>query len=126
MELPLGTSHNLGVQRSGSQEGSNFHTSRHNSGNTRNRNHSGSKKLQAVAARHLSGGALDRAPTTPHDPATIHTTTGDDSASSGMEDDLTLTYIASGMVNVPGDFFSEDGDTGGQSLTYNLQVLAYF
>ncbi|CAN8021181.1 unnamed protein product [Ixodes persulcatus] len=105
-----------------SQEGSNFHTSRHNSGNTRNRNHSGSKKLQAVAARHLSGGALDRAPTTPHDPATIHTTTGDDSASSGMEDDLTLTYIASGMVNVPGDFFSEDGDTGGQSLSYNLQM----
>lgn len=63
---------------------------------------------------------MERAPPAPHDANAQ--TTGDDSASSGIEDDQTLTYIASGMANTPGDFFfSEDGDSG-QPFSYNLQV----
>lgn len=104
-----------------SQEGSNFHTSRHNSGNTRNRQHSGGKK-PSVGGRHLSGGsALDRASQAALDGGTQQTTGGEDSASSGIEDDQTLTYIASGMANTPGDFlFGDDSEVAAQAF-YSLQ-----
>ncbi|KAH7967367.1 hypothetical protein HPB49_024314 [Dermacentor silvarum] len=107
-----------------SQEGSNFHTSRHNSGNTRNRNHSGGKK-PAVGSRHLSGqGALDRGSQAGPD-AGGQQTTGEDSASSGIEDDQTLAYIASGMANTPGDFlFGDDSEVAAQAFSYNLQVAS--
>lgn len=105
-----------------SQEGSNFHTSRHNSGNARNRNHSGGKK-PAVVGRHLSGQAgLDRGSQAGPD-AGAQQTTGEDSASSGIEDDQTLAYIASGMANTPGDFlFGDDSEAAAQAFAYNLQV----
>lgn len=104
-----------------SQEGSNFHTSRHNSGNTRNRQHSGGKK-PVVGGRHLSGGsALDRGSQAALDAGTQQTTGGEDSASSGIEDDQTLTYIASGMANTPGDFlFGDDSEAAAQAF-YSLQ-----
>lgn len=104
-----------------SQEGSNFHTSRHNSGNTRNRQHSGGKK-PSVGGRHLSGGsALDRGSQAALDAGTQQTTGGEDSASSGIEDDQTLTYIASGMTNTPGDFlFGDDSEVAAQAF-YSLQ-----
>lgn len=49
--------------------------------------------------------------------------TGDETASSGLEDENTLTYIASGMGNTQGDFFfSEDGDIG-STFGFSLQPL---
>lgn len=107
----------------GSQEGSNFHTSRHNSGNARNRNHSGGKK-PAVVSRHLSGqGGLDRGSQAGPD---AQQTTGEDSASSGIEDDQTLAYIASGMANTPGDFlFGDDSVASIQGFSCNLQVSTH-
>ncbi|KAL1420108.1 hypothetical protein MTO96_024567 [Rhipicephalus appendiculatus] len=83
-----------------SQEGSNFHTSRHNSGNTRNRNHR--------APRQGPMRSRPRARTLPR---------------SGIEDDQTLAYIASGMANTPGDFlFGDDSVAAVQAFSYNLQV----
>lgn len=103
-----------------SQEGSTFHASRHNSIATRSRNFSGGGKKApgsgVGAGRHLVSEWQSQAM---HEAAQ---NTGEDTASSGIEDDHTLTCIASGMVNNQGDFFfSEDGDIG-STFGFSLQM----
>lgn len=74
-----------------------------------------------MVSRHLSGqGGLDRGSQAGPD---AQQTTGEDSASSGIEDDQTLAYIASGMANTPGDFlFGDDSVASIQGFSCNLQV----
>ncbi|XP_064455618.1 GATOR2 complex protein WDR24-like isoform X2 [Ornithodoros turicata] len=104
-----------------SQEGAAYHASRHNSNTTRSRNFSGGGKKASAAGvgvgRHLAAERQSQ----PVQEASHNT--GDETASSGLEDETTLTYIASGMGNAQGDFFfSEDGDIG-STFGFNLQAL---